>query len=250
MLFTHSSGRYYLHTVVDGLGHVYSDCFRSRLFSFDETKRFFLFFNFRLLQSCSRCACRGLLLLFITTVPNTKLCAWGEEDILSRVGPRFFVFLAIFCFSQFPTTALPALASLDAVITKRDPTTALPALASQDALITKRAPTTALPAMASVDAMLAVVERRPNGLGVQGARLPPPHTPNVIGLLSPCAAVILLKAAIGALAHRIAVKALHLARDIALLVAVHLTNTKNCCSRPACSTSSARSQQRLQCPAA
>jgi hypothetical protein len=21
-----------------------------------------------------------LLLLFITTVPNTKLCAWGEED--------------------------------------------------------------------------------------------------------------------------------------------------------------------------
>jgi len=22
----------------------------------------------------------GKLLLFITTVPNTKLCAWGEED--------------------------------------------------------------------------------------------------------------------------------------------------------------------------
>ena len=94
------------------------------------------------------------VLLFITAVPNTKLCAWGEEDILSRVGPRFFVFLAIFCFSQFPTTALPALASLDAVITKRDPTTALPALASQDALITKRAPTTALPAMASLDAVI------------------------------------------------------------------------------------------------
>ena len=38
----------------------------------------------------------------------------------------------------------------------------------------------------------------------------PTPTPNIIGLLPPHAAAILIKAAIGALAHRIAVKALHL----------------------------------------
>ena len=38
-------------------------------------------------------------------------------------------------------------------------------------------------------------------------------TSNILGLLPPHAAVILLKAAIAALAHRIAVKALHLACD-------------------------------------
>ena len=107
---------------------------------------------------------------------------------------------------------LPALAALNAVLTIRAPTTALPALAALNAVLTNRAPTTALRALAARLSVLAVVELNHNTLGVHAPLCFPP-TPNIIGLLPPHAAIMLLKAAIGALAHHLAVKALHLARD-------------------------------------
>ena len=94
------------------------------------------------------------------------------------------------------------------MITNRAPTTALPALASLNSVITNRAPTRALPALASQNAVLAVVELNPNALGVHARRCFP-HTPNVIFLLPPRAAVILMEA-LEAHALRIAVPALHL----------------------------------------
>jgi hypothetical protein len=60
-------------------------------------------------------------------------------------------------------------------------------------VITNRAPTTALHAMASRLAVLAVVELNPNALGVHARRCFP-HSPNVIGLLPPRAAFILMEA--------------------------------------------------------
>ena len=95
-----------------------------------------------------------------------------------------------------PTTALLGLAALNEVLTNRAPTTALLALAALNEVLTNRAPTTALLALAAQNAVSQVVELNPNTLGVHAPFFPPP-TPNVIGLLLPRAAFILLMEARG-----------------------------------------------------
>jgi hypothetical protein len=56
------------------------------------------------------------------------------------------------------------------------PTTALLAPAAPNAVITNRAPTTALHVLAAQLAVLAVVELKPNALGVHASLSPPPHS--------------------------------------------------------------------------
>ena len=109
------------------------------------------------------------------------------------------------------TTALRAQAVRHTVLTVRAPTTALPALAvlHWHAVLTNRAPTTAVHALAAQLSVLAVVELNPNTLGVHAPLFSPPIQ-NVIGLLLPRAAIILLLEALGARALLLAVLAGHL----------------------------------------